>query len=245
RKRAEEELEEANRRKDQFLATLAHELRNPLAPMRNGLEVMKLRGDERAVRNEMREMIERQLDHMIRLINDLLDVSRISRGRVTIDKQRLAMADVLQQALETVRPQLDGAGHELVVSVPQEPIHVEGDSVRLVQVFANLLSNAVKFTVPSGRITLTVECQREHVVVTVADSGIGIAPAMLDKVFELFAQVDSSLERDYGGLGIGLALAKNLVELHGGSICANSAGIGQGSEFTVRLPIAPAVAQGV
>ena len=237
-KRAEDELKEADRRKDQFLATLAHELRNPLAPLRSGLEVMKLARDDAPLIENVRTMMERQLGHMVRLVDDLLDVSRINLGRVTIRRERLNLADLVQQALETTRAAIEQADHTLVVTLPKEPLYLDGDATRLSQVFSNLLSNAAKFTNPGGRLWLTVSRDDAEAVVSVRDTGIGIPPAMLDRVFEVFTQVDWSIERAQGGLGIGLSLVKALVEMHGGRVAARSEGHGKGSEFIVRLPLA-------
>jgi PAS domain S-box-containing protein len=230
------DLSEANRRKDEFLATLAHELRNPLAPLRNGLEVMKLSVNNPKALEESRGMMERQLGQMVRLIDDLLDVNRISRGKIPLRKSRLLLADVVRQAVETSRPLLEQAGHQLTISVPGEPIYIEADPTRIAQVFSNLLNNAAKYSDREGRVWLTVERQENQAVVTVRDNGVGIPPEMLPRIFEMFTQVNSSLDRSQGGLGIGLSLAKGLVEMHGGEIEAKSAGIGRGSEFIVRLP---------
>ncbi len=244
RKRAEAEredlvrqLREQDRRKDEFLATLAHELRNPLAPLRNGLQVMKLAGGDPAAVEKARGMMERQVEQMARLIDDLMDLSRITRGKIALQKTRLPLAASVRNAVDTSRPLIDQQGHTLAVAVPDEPIYVDGDNTRLTQIFANLLNNAAKYTVPGGHIRLTVERQGSDAVVSVADSGVGIPPAMLDKVFDMFSQVDRSLERAQGGLGIGLNIVQRLVEMHGGSIEAHSDGHGTGSTFTVRLPV--------
>jgi PAS domain S-box-containing protein len=235
--RYEQALKDADRRKDEFLATLAHELRNPLAPLRNGLEVMKLaRGNTQLV-EQSRAMMERQLGQMVRLVDDLLDVSRISRGKITLHRQRVELAAVVQQAVETSRPLIDASEHELAISVPREPIYVNADVTRLAQVFANLLNNAAKYTERGGRISLSIERQGSDAVVSVQDNGVGIPPPMLPNLFEMFTQVDRSLERSQGGLGIGLSIVKRLTEMHGGTVEAHSAGYGQGSEFVVRLPV--------
>jgi PAS domain S-box-containing protein len=236
-----EDLREADRRKDEFLATLAHELRNPLAPLRNGLQVMKLSRNDSKAAEVSRDMMERQLSQMVRLIDDLLDVSRISRGKIQLQKQQIPIATVVQQAIETSRPLIDAFGHELIVHVPGETINVDADMTRLAQVFANLLNNAAKYTDRGGRITLRIDRQGNEVVVSVRDTGVGIPPRMLPQLFEMFVQVDRSLERSQGGLGIGLSLVKRLVELHGGTVKALSAGPGRGSEFIVRLPVLHAV----
>ena len=237
RKRQQEALAEAERRKDEFLATLAHELRNPLAPLRNALAILKQIRDQPAAVDQTRELMERQLGQMVRLIDDLLDVSRISRGRLELRIERVELAAVVQQAIETCRPLAEAAGHELIVVMPPEPVYVNADPVRLAQVFSNLLSNACKFTEPGGRIELTAGRDGSNAVVSVQDNGVGIGLDELDSIFEMFSQVDTSLERSQGGLGIGLSLAKRLVELHGGTIEAHSDGHGLGSEFIVRLPI--------
>jgi PAS domain S-box-containing protein len=230
-------LREADRRKDEFLAVLAHELRNPLAPLRNGLQVLRLSADP-AAQEETREMMDRQLAQMVRLIDDLLDVSRISRNKLELRKARLPLAAVVENAVETARPLLDAKGHSLAVTLPPEPVYLDADLTRLAQVFWNLLHNAAKYTDPGGRIELTAGREGGAVVVTVRDTGVGIPAPALPGLFTLFSQVDHSLERAEGGLGIGLALVKGLVEMHGGTVAARSAGPGQGSEFVVRLPVA-------
>ncbi len=237
RKQAEEALQEADRRKDEFLATLAHELRNPLAPLRNGLQVMKLTRGNAEAAEQSRAMMERQLGQMVRLIDDLLDVSRISRGKITLRKERVELASVVQQAVETSRPLIDAQEHRLSVSVPPEPIYVDADVTRLAQVFANLLNNAAKYTEPGGRIALRIERQGGEAVVSVRDTGVGIPGHVLPNLFQMFMQVDRSLERSQGGLGIGLSIVKRLTEMHGGSVEARSDGHGKGSEFIVRLPV--------
>ena len=238
-KRAEEALKDADQRKDEFLATLAHELRNPLAPLRNALEFLR-RADARAVPfiEEARSMMERQVEQMVRLVDDLLDISRITRGKLQVRKELIALADVINAVIETARPIIEGSAHELSVTMRPEPIHMQADRVRLAQVFLNLLSNAAKYTEKAGHIWLTVERRGDAAVVSVRDTGIGIDAEHLPHIFGMFSQVASALERSQGGLGIGLALVKGLVELHGGTIDARSPGLGQGSEFTVRLPIA-------
>jgi PAS domain S-box-containing protein len=236
-------LEEADRRKDEFLATLAHELRNPLAPLRNGLQVLKLARPGDAAADAARAMMERQLRHMVRLIDDLMDVSRISRGKVELRRERIELAKVVHQAVETSRPLLEADGHELDLRVPDEPVYVDADLTRLAQVFANLLNNAAKYTEPGGRVTLSVAREGGTAVVAVRDTGVGIPAAMLPRVFDLFTQVDRSLEKRQGGLGIGLSLVKRLVELHGGTVEAHSDGPGHGSEFRVRLPLVLALAE--
>ena len=244
RKRLEEELRqlaadlsEADRRKDEFLATLAHELRNPLAPIRNGLQLIKLAGGQEAIVEQARSMMERQLMQMVRLVDDLMDVSRISRGKLELRKERVPLAAVLNSALETSRPLIEKMGHELTVTLPKQPLIVDADLTRLAQVFLNLLNNAAKYGDRGGHIQLNVERQGSDVVVMVKDNGIGIAADQLPRIFEMFTQVDRSLEKSQGGLGIGLTLVKRLVEMHGGRVEARSEGPGKGSEFIVRLPV--------
>ena len=234
-KRKEEALRSADQRKDEFLATLAHELRNPLAPISNGLQVLKWSLDPTQIART-REVMERQLAHMTRLIDDLLDVSRISLGKIELKSGRLDLAAVLQSAVDACRPLIDEFGHALVMELPREPLPVHGDMTRLVQVFANLLNNAARYTPRGGRIEVRAVREGEQVSVTVSDNGIGIPADKLDCVFDMFVQMDRSLERRYGGLGIGLTLVKRLVELHGGSVSACSE-VEQGSEFSVRLPL--------
>jgi PAS domain S-box-containing protein len=237
RKRAEEALKEADRRKDDFIALLAHELRNPLAPVRNGLQVMRLAGGDASAVAQARAMMDRQLGHMVRLIDDLLDVSRISRNKMELRRARVLLADVVSNAVETARPAIEAAGHELTVSLPPQPIFLDADLTRLAQVFGNLLSNSAKYTERGGRIWLSAERQKSTVTVSVRDTGIGIPADALPRIFDMFSQVDRSIERSTGGLGIGLALVKGLVEMHGGTVAAESAGPGKGSAFTVRLPV--------
>jgi signal transduction histidine kinase len=230
-------LEENDRRKDEFLATLAHELRNPLAPIRNALGVLRLqRRDDPAV-EQLGGMMERQVALMARLIDDLLDVSRITRGRVELRKELVDLARVAADALETARPLLQERGHQLETALPEEPVRLEADPARLAQVLANLLNNAAKYTEPGGRIRLAAEPRDGELVVRVRDNGIGVRPEMLPKIFNLFQQADRPPDRASDGLGIGLTLVKSLVELHGGRVSAHSAGPGRGSEFVVRLPL--------
>jgi len=230
------ELSEADRRKDEFMATLAHELRNPLAPIRSGLQIIKLSGANGAV-EQARTMMERQLTHMVRLVDDLLDISRVSQGKIELRTERVEVRAVIDAAVETSRPLIEEAGHNLVVVVPDEPIFVDGDMTRLVQVVSNLLTNSAKYMHRGGHIELMVSVESRFVTIRVKDEGIGIPPAMLAKVFVMFTQVDRTLEKTTGGLGIGLSLVKGLVEMHGGTIEANSDGEGKGSEFVVRLPV--------
>lgn len=235
---SEERLQEADRRKDEFLATLAHELRNPLAPLRTGLQVLKLSPPGSASEVKVRDMMERQIGHIVRLVDDLLDISRISRGKFELRRERVDVRAVLEHAIEASRPLVEAAGHTLVVRGPEAPLWLDGDLTRLAQVVSNLLNNAAKYTPNGGRIELSVEGAGREVVLRVIDNGVGISAEMLPRVFELFTQMDCTLDRAQGGLGIGLSLVRGLVEMHGGKISAESAGVGRGSTFTVRLPIA-------
>jgi len=235
-KQVETELRELDQRKNEFLATLAHELRNPLAPLRNGLEVLRLAGSDAATLDKARAMMERQLRQMVRLVDDLLDVSRVSRGKIELKREQIELASVLRNALETSQPLMAERRHDLVARIPDTPVLLNGDLTRLSQVFWNLLNNAAKYTEPGGEIVLDVALGRDDVTVTVRDTGIGIPPDMLSRVFDIFTQVERSLEKAQGGLGIGLSIAKRLVEMHGGTIRARSEGHGHGSEFIVRLP---------
>ena len=244
RKKAEHELErlvghlrEQDVRKDEFLATLAHELRNPLAPIRNGLQLMKLAGNDGEAVEQARAMMERQVGHMVRLIDDLLDLSRISQGKLELKRERVELSVVVQNAVEASHPLIKQMGHELSLAMPSAPIYLDGDMTRLAQVVSNLLNNAAKYTDRGGRIRLSAERTESDAVLTVVDNGVGIPAHMLSKVFEMFTQVDHSLERSKGGLGIGLSLVQRLVELHGGSVQASSDGDGRGSTFVVRLPV--------
>ncbi|MGE3779774.1 MAG: ATP-binding protein [Pirellulaceae bacterium] len=232
-----EELAEHDRRRGEFLAMLAHELRNPLAPIRNALQIMRLTGMDRQAVQTASEMMERQVAQMVRLVDDLLDVNRISRGKIELQRERIELGSCIRHAVEAVRSQYKDMSHELIVTLPPQPIYVNGDSTRLAQVMGNVLINACKFTDKGGRISLTAEREGEHVVIRVRDSGIGIAADQLPRIFDLFVQIDSSLERSVSGLGLGLALVKNLVEMHDGTVVVHSAGVGQGSEFVVRLPV--------
>jgi PAS domain S-box-containing protein len=230
-------LSDADRRKDEFLATLAHELRNPLAPIRNGLQILKLVKNDADATEQSRAMMERQVDQMVRLVDDLMDVSRISRGKIELRRERMPLVDVLASAVETSRPLIEQMEHELTITPPNEPVVVDADLTRLAQVFLNLLNNAAKYSDRGGRIWLKTERQGSDVVVSVRDTGIGIPAEQLPRIFEMFSQVDHSLERSQGGLGIGLTLVRQFVEMHGGSVEARSEGPGHGSEFVVRLPI--------
>jgi len=235
-RRAEEALVEADRRKDEFLATLAHELRNPLAPIRNALEIMRLADGDPAAFNRSRAVMERQVGQMVRLIDDLLDVSRITRGKLQLLTETIDLRGVIEAAVEMSRPQIEKAGLQLSVSIPKQQLPIAGDRVRLAQVLSNLLNNAAKYTESGGKVFLTAGQSDSWAEVKIRDTGIGIPPDMLPRVFELFTQVNRSLNRSQGGLGIGLALVRRLVEMHGGTVQATSSGLGQGAEFAVRLP---------
>jgi PAS domain S-box-containing protein len=238
--RMEEALREGDRRKDEFLAILAHELRNPLAPIRNSLDILRITVREDPATQRISEVMERQVNHMIRLVEDLMEVSRISRGKIELRKELIDVASIIRSALDSSRPLIDAAGHDLVVQVLAEPLILEGDPVRLAQVFANLLNNAAKYTEPGGQIRLAVRREADRVAISVRDTGTGIPPDSLPHVFELFMQVDHRTNRAQGGLGIGLALVKSLVEMHGGSVEARSEGTGRGCEFIVCLPLSAA-----
>jgi PAS domain S-box-containing protein len=239
RERLVSQLRDQDRRKDEFLATLAHELRNPLAPIRNGLQVIRMAGAAGAV-EQARSMMERQLVQMTRLVDDLLDVSRVTTGKLELRRERLEMRAVIAAALETSRPAIEQQGHQLAVVLPDEPIFVDGDPIRLAQAVSNLLTNSAKYTHNGGHIRVSVALDDAEVVVVVRDDGIGIPADMLETVFGMFTQVDRTLEKTTGGLGIGLSLVKGLVEMHGGTVEARSEGQGKGSEFTLRLPAATA-----
>lgn len=231
------QLQETDRRKTEFLATLAHELRNPLAPIRNGLQVLRFAGNQGDVAEEARAMMDRQLAQMVHIIDDLLDVSRISRGKLELRTEILDLSTVINSALETCRPMIEQAGHKLTVTLSQNPISLNGDPVRLSQVVSNLLSNAAKYTNQGGEIGLTVQHDEDQATIIVKDNGVGIPAEMLPKIFEMFTQVDQTLEKSQGGLGIGLTIVKQLIGLHGGSVEARSDGAGKGSEFVLRIPI--------
>lgn len=231
------ELRDTDRRKDEFLATLAHELRNPLAPICNALQVLKMPRIDAATTQQTTEMMERQTRHLVRLVDDLLDVSRVMRGKVELRREQVELATIVARAVETVKSLMEVHKHQLEIKFPKESMLLDADPVRLVQVVGNLLTNAAKYTEPGGQITLTAVCQDNEAVLTVADNGIGIAPHMLSQVFELFVQADHTTNRAQGGLGIGLTLVKNLVELHGGTVDVFSTGLHEGSQFTVRLPL--------
>ena len=229
-------LHDADRRKDEFLATLAHELRNPLAPIRNAVRILRTAAAGQREFEWAREVVDRQTQHMARLLEDLLDVSRISSGKLELRRERIELAAVIDMAIETSRPVIDACGHDLSVTLPPGPVWLDADPVRLAQVFANLLNNAAKYTESGGRIWLTSSRDGDEVAVSIRDRGIGIAGEVLPRIFTIFAQAEPALARSQGGLGIGLSLVKGLVDLHGGRVEARSAGTGQGSEFVVHLP---------
>jgi PAS domain S-box-containing protein len=230
------ELQETDRRKDEWIAMLAHELRNPLAPIRNALHILKMPGIDPETAAQARDITERQVQQMVRLVDDLLDVSRIMRGRIELRKEPVKLAAVVARGVETAQPMIDAQGQQLLVSVPPGPLRLEADPTRLAQVISNLLHNAAKFSQRAGRIWLTVERQGTEAVLRIRDEGAGIRPELLPHIFDLFVQGDRSMERTQGGLGIGLTVVRKLVELHGGTITAHSEGPGKGSEFVVRLP---------
>jgi PAS domain S-box-containing protein len=232
-------LADLHRRKDEFLAMLSHELRNPLAPILNAVHLLRLQGNENLIQHQARVIIERQVGQLSRLVDDLLEVSRITTGKVRLHRERLDLRGIVERAVETVRPAIDRRRHELSLCLPPEPVWLHVDPNRLEQVVVNLLNNACKYTDEGGRLGLTVGQEEDQVVLRLRDTGIGIAPDLLPHIFDLFTQADRSLDRSQGGLGIGLSLVQRLVELHGGTVQAFSAGLGQGSEFVVRLPVPP------
>jgi signal transduction histidine kinase/ActR/RegA family two-component response regulator len=236
--RRSEALLKADRMKDQFLAMLAHELRNPLAPISNGLHLLEAAGAKPEVAVQARAMMARQVKQLVRLVDDLLDVSRITTGKLTLRTAPVELHSVLDNAVEIAKPVIDTRHHQLDVDYPEAPLHLQGDATRLAQVFSNLLNNAAKYTQPGGAINLKAVVEGDWVEVTVADNGIGMTPATLDEIFEMFTQANTAIDREQSGLGVGLALARYLVEAHGGSIEATSAGVDQGSRFVVRLPLA-------
>jgi signal transduction histidine kinase len=231
-----EALHQADRQKDEFLATLSHELRNPLAPIRNALHVLRLAGDDAQTRARVIDTMERQTGNVIRLVDDLLELSRINEGRIVLRKERVKLTSVLRSALESSAPIVEAAGHELVVVEPPGELLLHADPVRLIQVIANLLNNAAKYTDRGGRIVISAQAEGPEAVIRVRDTGVGIPADMLSRIFDMFVQVDLPPERTRQGLGIGLTLVKRLVELHGGTVVAHSEGPGLGSEFIVRLP---------
>lgn len=236
-KRMEEALRTTDRRKDEFLATLAHELRNPLAPIRNSLQILKMPHVDAATAQHVRDVMERQVHHLVRLVDDLLDVSRVMRGRIELRKERVELATVVARAVETAQPLIDLQRHALVIALPPEPLLVHADPVRLTQILGNLLTNSAKYSEANARIALSARRDGDDVVVCVRDNGIGIAPDMLPHIFDMFVQADHATTRSQSGMGIGLSLVKSLVDMHGGTVEADSAGLGKGSEFIVRLPL--------
>ncbi|HTB65544.1 MAG TPA: response regulator [Steroidobacteraceae bacterium] len=237
RRRAEQALKEADRHKDEFLAMLAHELRNPLAPIRNAVHLMKMKSLEDPQLRLSRDIIDRQLIQLSRLVDDLLDVSRITRGKINLARQRVELHELVERAVETITPAIEARGHTLDVEVPERPLAIYGDPMRLTQALGNVLGNAAKYTDSGGRITVRARRRRRDVEISVRDTGIGIVPEVLPCIFDLFTQVDQPSGRPQGGLGIGLALVRQLVEMHGGSVTAASEGPGKGSEFVIRLPL--------
>jgi PAS domain S-box-containing protein len=235
-RRLNDELAQANRRKTEFLATLAHELRNPLAPLSNGLHLMRLASTQPDMLEKTRQMMERQIQHMVHLVDDLLDVARISTGKVELRRRRMDLQEVVRTAMETSASLIDAGGHRLTVELPPQPLPMDADPTRIAQVVSNLLNNAAKYTPQGGHIALQVRVDGDRVLLTVSDTGVGLPPEAIEKVFEMFAQVPGT-GKPHGGLGIGLSLVQSLVALHGGSVSAASPGAGQGSTFTVRLPL--------
>jgi CheY-like chemotaxis protein len=230
------DVQQSDRQKNEFLAMLAHELRNPLAPIRNAIQVLKMPHANHEQQEWAKAIIYRQVEQLVRLVDDLLDVSRITQGKIQLKMQLVDAATIVSRAVETSQPLIQSRDHVLNVTLSKEPLYLEADPTRLAQVLSNLLNNAAKYTEKRGRIEVSVEREGDEAVFSVRDSGIGIAPEMLMHIFDLFAQADRSLDRSQGGLGIGLTLVRRLVELHGGSVRASSAGHNQGSEFVVRLP---------
>jgi signal transduction histidine kinase/BarA-like signal transduction histidine kinase len=246
RARALEALQDADRRKDDFLAMLAHELRNPLAPIRNAVEILRLSQDH-DVRDRARDLVGRQVEHLARLVDDLLEVSRITRGKVVLQTRPVPLVTIVRSALDVARPLLDAQRHELAATEVPGDVWIDVDAVRMSQVLGNLLHNAAKFTPAGGRITVSARVRDDAIEIAVEDNGVGISADVLPHIFDLFAQADRSLDRSQGGLGIGLSLVKGLVEMHGGSVAATSAGAGAGSRFTLLLPrslVVDAPAQG-
>src|SRR6185436_9854322 len=238
------QVRDNDRRKDEFLAMLAHELRSPLAPIRNAIEVLRVPGGNDSQRLPWaRDVIDRQSRQLMRIVDDLLDVSRITSGKIQLKTEDVDVAQVLASAVETSRPLVEERRHELAVTPPTRPMYVRGDFARIAQVIANLLNNAAKYTPPGGKVSIAASEERNHVVFRVSDTGLGIPAPMLDGIFDLFTQLDTTLDRAQGGLGIGLTLVKRLVEAQGGRVQASSAGVNQGSEFTVWLPLVSSAAR--
>lgn len=237
RKRAEEILRLSEIRKDEFLATLAHELRNPLAPLKNALTILTLPNAREDIRPQALETMRRQIGQMTKLIDDLIDVSRITRDIVDIQKAPIRLSDVARAAVETVKPLVDERQHALSISLPHEELVINADPVRLTQILANVLNNAAKYSQPGGKISLEITSTEDRAVISVKDNGLGISAALLPKIFDLFVQADSSIERSYGGLGVGLTIVRRFVQMHGGTIEARSEGLGRGSEFVITFPL--------
>src|SRR2546421_10372873 len=237
-KESQRRLEEADRRKDEFLALLAHELRNPLGPIRHAVKILRAKTPSTSELQWATNIIDRQAEHMTRLVEDLLDVSRITRGTIELRRERIDIGSVVKAAVESIAALRDKARHQIEIQLPGEPLYVDGDPTRLTQVVTNLLDNAVKFTDPGGQITVTASREGDSAVIEVSDTGIGIPPELLTRIFDMFTQADVPVERSQGGLGVGLALVERLVKLHGGSVSAHSEGPGKGTEFTIRLPLA-------
>jgi signal transduction histidine kinase/CheY-like chemotaxis protein len=236
-KQAQESLREADRRKDEFLATLAHELRNPLAPVRNAVEILRLKDPHEPEIRWARDVIDRQVSHMVRLVDDLLDLNRINIGKIDMAREPVEVGEFVRAAVEASQPLVDECNHELIVELPPKCAYVNGDSTRLAQAVCNLLNNAAKYTEPGGRIVCRVENQVDFAVITVSDNGIGIPPELKSEIFAMFVQADRARTNARGGLGIGLTLVKHVVEMHGGDVVAHSEGPGTGSTFVVRLPL--------
>jgi len=232
-----ERLREADRRKNEFIAMLGHELRNPLAPIRNAVRIMRRLDAPDPTLQWAREVVDRQVDHLARLVDDLLDVSRIVQGKLTLKKALVDIATVVDQAVETCKPLLEARRHRFVIALPDQPVYLQGDGVRLAQAISNLLVNAAKYTPDGGEIGLTATRDNSELVILVKDTGEGIAPSLLPHLFEVFSQAERTLDRAQGGLGLGLTIVQKIVELHGGRVDANSEGPGKGSEFIVRLPL--------
>ena len=230
-------LRDQDGRKDEFLATLSHELRTPLSAMRNGLQLLRLSNNDPAMLLHARSILDRQVQQMVRLVDDLLDASRINSNRLELRKEWVELATVLKNAVETSRPAIEAARHELTVTLPALPVLLDADPVRLAQALSNLLNNAAKYTEAGGRISLSAEQEGDRVVISVRDSGIGIPAETLPHVFRMFVQARQSVAKSQGGLGIGLSVVRRLVEMHGGSVEARSEGTGKGSEFIIRLPV--------
>ncbi|MFZ6656853.1 ATP-binding protein [Undibacterium sp. TJN19] len=237
RESAEEALLQADRRKDEFLATLAHELRNPLAPIRTGLDILRMKEGDKAGSAKARDIMERQLVQMVRLVDDLMDVSRINTGKLAIKVAPVSLQEVVNNAVEIARPLIDKFGHQFEVQLPPQTLMIAGDITRLAQIVSNLLNNAVKYTPKGGQIKLSAALEGANICIRIKDNGVGISPQLQESIFDMFSQADSSIERSNSGLGVGLSLARRLAELHGGSIAVYSAGIGEGSEFILHLPL--------